>query len=139
MYQPYNPYQLQNQFQNQNQYQFQPQTVQPTLPSQPTIAGRIVKSIEEIVPNEVPMNGSVGIFPLADMSSIFVKGWNQDGTISTITYKAVVEPEKPEEPTVSLVDIMDSLNDIQSLLKADKPATTRKATTRKKADDDASD
>lgn len=135
MYQPYMPFQ---QYQPPIQQPMQ-QTFQPSIPTQPNMAGRIVKAVEEIVPNEVPMNGNVGIFPLSDMSSIYVKGWNQDGTISTVVYKPVVDAEEPSEPTVSLVDIMDSLNDIQDLLKAEKPATAKRSTTRKKAEDDASD
>lgn len=124
----------------------QPNFQQPFMPTIPTnspvttplstLNGRIVKSVEEIVPNEVPMNGSVGIFPMADMSSIFVKGWNQDGTISTAIFKPVTTEEVEEKPSVTLFDIMDQLSDIQDLLKAEKPATTKKPATRKKAADD---
>lgn len=136
MYQPYMPFQ---QYQPPIQQPMAQQTFQPSIPTQPNMAGRIVKTVEEIVPNEVPMNGNVGIFPLSDMSSIYVKGWNQDGTISTVLYRPVSNEEKPQEASISLMDIMDSLNDIQDLLKAEKPATTKRSTTRKKAEDDASD
>lgn len=48
--------------------------------------GRVVYSENDIQPAEVPMDGSSAIFPLADWSRIFVKAWNQTGTISTTVY-----------------------------------------------------
>lgn len=128
MYQPY-------QFPPQ-QYGMQMPQMTPQLSSmtQPTLSGRIVKSVEEIVPNEVPMNGSVALFPTADMTSIYVKGWNPDGTISTIRYTPVVDNEQ-QEPTITLADVMDQLNDIQDLLKP-KPAPKRNTRAKKEAEDD---
>lgn len=51
------------------------------------INGRIVQAVENINANEVPMDGSMAFFPKQDMSKIYVKGWNADGTIRTIVYK----------------------------------------------------
>lgn len=51
------------------------------------INGRIVQAVENINANEVPMDGSMAFFPKQDMSEIYVKGWNADGTIRTIVYK----------------------------------------------------
>lgn len=50
------------------------------------INGRIVQAVEDINANEVPMDGSMAFFPKQDMSKIYVKGWNADGTIRTIVY-----------------------------------------------------
>ena len=55
------------------------------------INGRIVQAVENINANEVPMDGSMAFFPKQDMSEIYVKGWNADGTINTIVYKPCCE------------------------------------------------
>lgn len=57
------------------------------------INGRIVQAVENINANEVPMDGSMAFFPKQDMSEIYVKGWNADGTIRTIVYKPYTDPK----------------------------------------------
>lgn len=57
------------------------------------INGRIVQTVESINANEVPMDGSMAFFPKQDMSEIYVKGWNADGTINTIVYKPYTAPK----------------------------------------------
>ena len=57
------------------------------------INGRIVQAVENINANEVPMDGSMAFFPKQDMSEIYVKGWNADGTIKTIVYKPYTAPK----------------------------------------------
>lgn len=52
----------------------------------PTLQGRIVHQVEEITPQEVPMDGSVGLFPQNDYSCIYAKQWTKDGNIQTVRY-----------------------------------------------------
>ena len=54
------------------------------------INGRIVQTVETINPNEVPMDGSVAFFPKQDLTEIYAKSWNADGTIRTLTFKPVL-------------------------------------------------
>ncbi len=88
-----------NQFQN-----FQPpyqQNLQPTQMSganiqqfqqMPTgINGKVVPGVENITANDVPMDGSVAFFPRQDMTEIYAKSWNSDGTIRTIVFKPVLD------------------------------------------------
>lgn len=71
-----------------------PLTNQQAMPQQPAgINGRIVQAVENINANEVPMDGSMAFFPKQDMSEIYVKGWNADGTIRTIVYKPYTDPK----------------------------------------------
>lgn len=56
------------------------------------INGKIVAAVENITANDVPMDGSVAFFPKQDLTEIYVKGWNADGTIRTIVYKPYTEP-----------------------------------------------
>ena len=54
------------------------------------VNGRIVQAVETINPNEVPMDGSVAFFPKQDLTEIYAKSWNADGTIRTLTFKPVL-------------------------------------------------
>lgn len=67
---------------------------QQVMPQQATgINGRVVAAVENINANEVPMDGSVAFFPKQDLSEIYVKGWNADGTIKTVLYTPHIEPK----------------------------------------------
>lgn len=50
------------------------------------LPGRQISSIEEIMPNDVPMDGSVSFFPVRDGSCVYAKYWNRQGTIDTIKF-----------------------------------------------------
>lgn len=80
----------------QPQEQIQPQVQQPMPQQIAGINGRIVQTVENINANEVPMDGSMAFFPKQDMSEIYVKGWNADGTINTIVYKPYTEPKNSQ-------------------------------------------
>ena len=64
-----------------------PQQMNFTQQMQPSqLNGKIVDSEEMVRATEVPM-GSYGIFPKADMSEVFIKTWNPNGTTSITHYK----------------------------------------------------
>ena len=87
----YNPMANMQRFQSQEQ--IQPQ-IQQSMPQQIAgINGRIVQAVENINANEVPMDGSMAFFPKQDLSEIYVKGWNANGTINTIVYKPYTAPK----------------------------------------------
>lgn len=81
------PYQqpMMNYTPNYGTYQYNPmasyQRYQQPEPTQ-GISGRVVQAVETINPNEVPMDGSVAFFPKQDLTEIYAKSWNTDGTIS---------------------------------------------------------
>lgn len=87
----------------QSQEQIQPQIQQPMPQQIAGINGRIVQAVENINANEVPMDGSMAFFPKQDMSEIYVKGWNADGTINTIVYKPYTAP-KDNQTVKSMVN-----------------------------------
>lgn len=93
-YGTYNYNSMANMQRFQPQEQIQQLQVQQTMPQQIMgINGRIVQALENINANEVPMDGSMAFFPKQDMSEIYVKGWNANGTINTIVYKPYIEPK----------------------------------------------
>lgn len=78
-----------NSYQNQQLNRFQ------------SIPGRLVNNLDEITPQEVPMDGSVSLFPTNDFSAIYAKTWTKDGTIATMKFI----PEKQETaPTPNLLE-----------------------------------
>lgn len=89
----------------QSQEQIQPQIQQPVPQQIAGINGRIVQAVENINANEVPMDGSMAFFPKQDMSEIYVKGWNADGTIRTIVYKPYTDPK--DNQTVNSIQNTD--------------------------------
>lgn len=78
----YGTYQQYNALQNVPRYQLQPEIQQ-------GICGKIVQSVDSIMANDVPMNGSVAFFPKSDLSEIYAKQWGADGKISTMVFKPV--------------------------------------------------
>lgn len=54
------------------------------------IPGKIVDSQEVARVSDIPFGG-YGVFPKADLSEIFVKVWNNNGTTSLLCFKPMVE------------------------------------------------
>lgn len=137
-FQNQNPYMQQTAF-NQPQQPILP-SIQPQVPIAPTsgIVGRFVGAESEITAQDVAMGVTPSLFPLADGSAIISKQWANDGTIKTIRYTAEIDEPAPAV-SVSLVDIVNQLNNMQDMLEAiqdttAKPTTSRR-TTKKEADD----
>lgn len=143
---PYNPYSPYIATYNPNQYQtavpntsygipqYGSATAQPRLDNltmpQPmqsqtqTVYGRVVESESEIKPNEVPMDGSIALFPKPDFSMIIAKQWSQNGTISTLKFVPEINSESSENTAAASITIdelaksMDSkFAEIKSMLK----------------------
>lgn len=74
----------------------------------PSIPGRPVNNLDEITPQEVPMDGSVSLFPQNDYSAIYAKTWTKDGTIATVKYV----PEQPQAATPQKSSIEERLDKI---------------------------
>lgn len=110
MYQPYNQQTMYGQYNSYYPYQYQQprydlQQNQPLFNQQQSIQpqqqaglnGKVVQAVEQITANDVPMDGSVAVFPKQDMSEIYTKSWNADGTIRTIVYR----PYTASQPDVA--------------------------------------
>lgn len=75
------------------------QQMQPGSSGRPTfLYGKVVNSEDDIRVSDVPMDGSVGLFPTSDWSCIITKAWSNDGQIRVMRYVAeeLREPPKPE-------------------------------------------
>lgn len=83
------PFQVQPQMQPQPQ----PQDIQPLYRQPMGLQGKSVDNIEVVKATDIPLDGSISYFPLADGSAIVTKQLQQDGTSKTIVYKPVEEKE----------------------------------------------
>ena len=111
----YNPYmpqfggyvpQFNNRMQQPEQsYQQYSQPTQQTYPQNPQtypqaslgLQGKLIDNAEVVKVTEIPMDGSISYFPLANGSAILTKQLQVDGTSKVVIYKPATEPEKAVE------------------------------------------
>lgn len=74
-----------------------------------TIFGKIVQNESQITPNDVPMDGTIALFPLQDFSKIIAKQWTPNGLIQTLEY--LPANAKDDNPTVTLDDVMSHMDE----------------------------
>lgn len=92
------------------------QNTQPIRPSY--IPGKMIASLNDITPQEVPMDGSAALFPANDLSCIYLKAWGSDGLIKT--FKFVPEPDNSAQksPEGNFQEtILERLDSIEELVK----------------------
>ena len=78
--------------------------------------GKQVDSIDVVKATDIPLDGSISYFPIADGSAIVTKQLGMDGTSRITVYKPIVEESK----TVKYItdeDLKDIKSEIKSLKK----------------------
>lgn len=111
-----------------------PQPVEMSIPQQnvPTMAlnrqngllGKSVDNIEVVKAIDIPLDGSISYFPIADGSAIVTKQLQQDGTSRIIVYKPMQSKDAPKYVTIEelnkqLKDIdLDEVNDLKEELES---------------------
>ncbi len=73
--------------------------------------GKLVDSVDVVKAIDIPLDGSVSYFPLADNSAIVTKQLKSDGTSKTMVYKPV-EEEKQDFKFVTADDLKKSIESI---------------------------
>lgn len=63
----------------------------------------------DITPNDVPMDGTIAMFPLQDFSKIIAKQWTPNGLIQTLEY--LPANAKDDNPTVTLDEVMSHMDE----------------------------
>lgn len=92
-----------------------------------TIPGRMIYSPDEIMPQEVPMDGSVSLFPMHDWSCVYGKWWTSNGQIQTVKFVLEQPKKQIDESAVSLTDISERLNKVERYLFKNKHKNNRPA------------
>lgn len=94
---------------------YQPQQSQPMVAA---LQGKIVDSVDMVRVNEVPFGG-FGVFPKGDLSEIYVKSWNNNGTTQINTYRPVPIEDVKETKGVSARDeLLEKINVLNEKLDA---------------------
>lgn len=76
------------------------------------LTGRTVRSAQEVTPQEVPMDGTLALFPLADGTAIIGKRWTPEGTISEVRYVPEAPVTKQDAPSFEST-VIDRLSGIE--------------------------
>ena len=126
------PYNYVNQYVPQPQHQqFISQPMAPQTQQPQSLNGKIVDSEDVVKATEVPIGG-YGIFPKADLSEIYIKSWNNNGTTSIITFKPIIqevkEPQIVEDNSLKIIERLNALDaKIDSLMMNNVAATAQVA------------
>ena len=126
------PYNYANQYVPQPQpQQFISQPMAPQTQQPQSLNGKIVDSEDVVKATEVPIGG-YGIFPKADLSEIYIKSWNNNGTTSIITFKPIIqevkEPQTVEDNSLKIIERLNALDaKIDSLMMNNVAATAQVA------------
>lgn len=88
----------------------------PQMPQQAQgLVGKVVNDVSMVSPNDVPMDGSIAIFPKGDMTEIYCKQWKQDGTIQTVIYRPVQLENQSEGTNMPQMDFNTLNEDVRAL------------------------
>lgn len=94
-----------------NTYGQYSQQMQPQSPA--GLQGKIVDGEEMVKATEVPF-GSYGIFPKADLSEVYIKTWNNNGTTQITSYRPIYIEQKEEVDVNAL--LLERMKEIESKL-----------------------
>ena len=115
-YNPYNRYATQPLTAQPMEMSMQPQTTpQMALNRQNILYGKQVDNLEVVKATDIPLDGSISYFPLADGSAIVTKQLGLNGVSKIIVYKPT-ETEEPEKVEYATTDDVNELrNEIKEL------------------------
>lgn len=102
----------------QQSAQYMTQQPQPTsaIP-QPQLNGKMVDSVDVARATDVPFGG-YGLFPKADLSEIYIKAWNNNGTTNLITYKPVNLPVAQDDSSINVSALMEKIETLETKIDA---------------------
>lgn len=132
-----------NFYSNYNYNTPQPQYPQPMYQQQMPqvqmgLQGKIVENEDIVKVTDIPIGG-YGIFPKADLSEIYIKTWNGNGTTNIMTFQPIVKQEAVKEENNNTNDnnniILERIQCLEekldTLLKNPVPALPQTTTVRK--------
>ena len=97
-------------------YSYQPQQQMQQIT--PALQGKVVDSVEMVRVNEVPFGG-FGVFPKGDLSEIYVKSWNSNGTTQINTYRPIpIEETKESKENSSRDELLAKITALNEKLDA---------------------
>lgn len=79
------------------------------------LQGKSVDNIEVVKAMDIPLDGSISYFPIADGSAIVTKQLQMDGTSKTIIYKPITENQQKNE--INYISVEDFTKTIEKINK----------------------
>ena len=79
-----------------------------------SLLGKIVDGEEVVKATEIPLGG-FGVFPKADLTEIYIKSWNNNGTTQIIRYQPIVATTEEKQESASSI-ILEKINNIEAKL-----------------------
>lgn len=114
----FNPYYQQQRFQTMpqqpietNMNNIQTPIINNGLQNRQMLSGKSVESIEVVKAMDIPLDGSISYFPIADGSAIVTKQLQLDGTSKTTIFKPI-EEEKAKTRYITQDDLKKSLESL---------------------------
>lgn len=74
--------------------------------------GKSVDSIDVVKAMDIPLDGSISYFPIADGSAIVTKQLQTDGTSKTIVYRPVNEEKKDTPAYVTMSELEKTISEL---------------------------
>lgn len=74
--------------------------------------GKIVDGIDVVKATEIPFSG-FGVFPKGDLTEIYLKSWNNNGTTKIITYKPSLEEDTKKEDDAVLSTLLNKIENLE--------------------------
>lgn len=115
-YNPYGTYIPQRPIQPMEQSIQQNATNYQQIQPRQTLIGKTVDSIDVVKAADIPMDGTVSYFPIADGSAIATKQLQMDGTSKITVFRPEIATK--EETTNDLDEIKEDIKEIKQELKS---------------------
>lgn len=97
-----------------------------------TLSGRVINHPGEIVPEDVPMNGTSAIFPCSNGQYILVKTWDSNFNVRDTLYVRQDPTDQESQKQPSELDmILGRLDKIESMLASQNSKSSAKSSTKK--------
>lgn len=121
------------------QFQQAPIQAQQPMPfNQQRLNGRMIQSPSDVMPSEVPMDGSVSYFPMQNGQSIVAKQWDASGNLLVREYALQREPDSKADTDDSFqANVLARLDGIENVLaNFQQPKAVSRRTNQKKIADE---
>ena len=98
---------------------------QPVMPynRQPTVQGKVVDNMDVVKATDIPLDGSISYFPLADGTAIISRQLQSDGTSRMIVYKPMNTEETKYATEKDIKNIRQELESLKRQLSVKKVET----------------
>ena len=98
-----------------------------------------MNALDDIRASEIPMDGTVAVFPSSDYSYVVLKAWNSNGSIQTEIYQHV-NPNAEQKPDPKFEEfkmaIDERLDRLEEMLTSSRQATAKSSRTSKQTVDE---